>query len=468
MTGKPARQRLRGLADVLLFGLGAKGVGFVVPIVIAAAFGVSNKTDGFFLALAMASALTTIWGLTVEQFSVPLLAEVAGTSIVAGRIKWLTRRALAGAVGSHIVVGAALVAYLDITKPKSSHDALLCYLLLAPQVIASAWGAVRSAFLISRAQFRWSAGSVALRAIGVLFLVLVIPHSSGVLALAAGYSLGEIARSCVLAIVAHGFFAREHSPRGVIAPREGTLGRAGHQLGSMAIVGMATVAERSIAATLGIGAISRLEYASKIFYIPSVVFDTNFVSFFLGEWAHLAAAHRHRELRRDVFFASSLVFAVACLIAAFVLIYRRTLVHLVLARGAFPLSETSRVASLVGILIVALPFYSAAMLLAGASVALHENRLIMHVSLVKVGLRVGGAAILSLMLGLTGVAVAFVASHIAEFVFLLVRLPSVLRDHELAPSPDAPNSLISMRDPSQAVLTTDSLSGLGGASAEPP
>jgi putative peptidoglycan lipid II flippase len=229
----------------------------------------------------------------------------------------------------------------------------------------------------------------------------------------------------------------------------------------MAVVGVASVVERSIAATLGIGAISRLEYASKIFYIPSVVFDTNFVSFFLGEWSQLTAAGHYRALRRDLLRASALVFTGSCVIAGLVLTYRLPLVHLVLARGAFPLSETSRVASVVGVLILALPFYCAAMLLAGAAVALGENRLVMHVALVKVGIRSGGAALLAIPLGLQGIALAFVASHAAECVLYLARIVPVFRNRDAIAAGDiSTGSRRPLQPATTAIITADGLTNV--------
>lgn len=446
-------KRLRSLADTLVFGLFGKAVGFFIPIAVAASFGISRGTDGFFLAFAVGSALVAVWSQALEQFCVPLLAEVEGRATVAARKRWIYRRTLPASAATWIIAGLGLALYLVLAVPPALRTtALVAYGLLAPQVVCAAAGAVASAYLISRGGFRWSAGSTVLRAIGVLLLVWLAPRALGLAALSLGYSVGELLRTSVLWLAGRRFSKREGAEVGSAVPRAGTTGRGVHQLGAMALLGVAPVTERSVAATLAVGAVSRLEYATKLFYVPSAIFDTNLVSVFLSDWSRLVARHEYRELHRDARRMVTLILVLATTMSGGIVAFREPLVRLALRHGSFPAGEAPVIASLLAVLIVAFPFASAGMLAGGAFVALGENRFLFRVSLLKMVLRSIASIALSRWLGVYGIAIAFVATHIVELIVLLAHLGPTLRRFDRGHAVPAPALVSAAPEPTAIAL----------------
>lgn len=418
-----ARPRARGLVESVGFGFLGKATGFLVPIVVAAGFGVSRQTDGLFLAMAVVQSLVLVWGAVVEQVGVPLLAEVAGRNASLAREGWIRRRAVVGAIASWIVAGGALAGWLTLTARATLGDTMLFYALLGPQLWIAAAVAPAAAFLVARGEYRWSALSSGLRALGVLCLYLVAPRALGLVAIAAGYSAGELLRAMVLHVRAGKRRALEPVPGTVpVDPAAGTAGRGAHQLAGNAMAGVGPVVERSIAASLGAGAVTRLDYASKLFYVPSMLFDLNTTSVFLSEWSRIVAAGEWDRLRHDVRVTIARVLALATAIAVVVVLAREPIVRLLLARGAFAPSEVAPVAHLLAVLMAAFPFSAAGVLLAGAYVALGESRFFFGVSAAKMAFRLSAAVTLGPWLGVTGLAIAFVGTHVLECGIFLLNL----------------------------------------------
>lgn len=424
------RARLLGIGEVLVFGLVAKGLGFVVPLVLGASYGVTVATDAFFLAFAVAAAIIAVWQQSVEQFAVPLMTAVRGPLVATGRMRWVRHRTLVGAAGTWLAVTALLAWTVSNRGSEFRTLALGSALILLLQVLAAAWGAPHSALLISRSEFRWVTGSLILRAVGVLVAIAAFPRASGILAVAAGYALGELARTLVLVRRSVSVLRTEADVSGDAEPPPGTMGRAGAQLSSMALMGLPPIAERAVAAAIGVGMVSRLEFATKLFYAPAVVFDANLMAVYLAQWSRMVSDRRLDALLADVRRSMGQLLLLSTLVATGVWLLREPLVRILLARGAFPASEIAPVAHLLGILLVALPFSVAGMLGANALVALGENRLIFAVSLMKVAVRSAGAFGLARLVGLDGVAGAFAFAHVLETGIYFVVLPRRIGTHQ--------------------------------------
>jgi putative peptidoglycan lipid II flippase len=203
----------------------------------------------------------------------------------------------------------------------------------------------------------------------------------------------------------------------VTIPRE-TVARGLWQLGSVALLGVAPLIERSLAALVAPGGVTMLEYASKLFYIAATVFDTNFAAVFIRGWAVEARERRWTALQRDLRRWVGAVAVGATIIAVALIVVRTPVVHVVLARGQFGSNDIGRVAPLFAILLLAYPFAAIAMLLSGLVVALHETRLLFQVSVLKMVVRSVAALVLGLHWGLAGIAAALLCTHVAECAYL--------------------------------------------------
>jgi len=184
--------RRHGLIDAVTFGLAGKAAGFIVPLAVAARYGISGDTDALYLAMAVTQLLVAVFAQGLEQYLIPFFVHAPDSGAARSRLRWSTTRgviaAAAGwALGVPLVwlLASQTASRVGVTLP------LTIYLVLAPQVMAAAVGACRSSCLMSRGDFRWPAASVGLRAAGVLTAMLVAPAGAGIVPLAVGFSAGE-------------------------------------------------------------------------------------------------------------------------------------------------------------------------------------------------------------------------------------------------------------------------------------
>lgn len=405
--------------DSVSFGLIGKAAGFLVPIAVAARYGISADTDALYLAMAVTQLLVTVFSQGLEQYLIPFYVQAGGESDSRTRLRWATLRALIAAMGAW-VAGLPLI-WLLATHAAAAMGIrlpLLLYLLLAPQVVAAAFTACRSSYLMAHGDFRWPPASIGLRAAGVLGAIALAPAGSGIAPLAIGFSAGELLRALALALLTHRQLRAQPAFTTTSAIPPGSLRRGLWQLGSVALLGVAPLIERSLAALLAPGGVTTLEYASKLFYVAATIFDTNFAAVFVRTWAVEVRDQRWRLLGQDVRRWVTFVGLSAVVVAVIAVFAREPIVHLTLARGQFTARDSHAVASLFAILMLAYPFAAVGMLLGGLVVALHETRALFQVSALKMAVRGAAALGLGTLAGLPGIAAALVIMHATEVGFL--------------------------------------------------
>lgn len=413
------RGRRHSLIDAVTFGLAGKAAGFIVPLAVAARYGISGDTDALYLAMAVTQLLVAVFAQGLEQYLIPFFVHAPDPATARRRLRWATLRGTIAAAAGW-VLGAPLV-WLLATRTASHVGVALpltIYLVLAPQIIAAAIGACRSSCLMSRGDFRWPAASVGLRAVGVLTAMLVAPTGAGIVPLAIGFSAGEWLRVALLDLLLRRHLRAEMPSVGIDIIPPGTIRRGLWQLSSVALLGVAPLIERSLAALVAPGGVTTLEYASKLFYVFATIFDTNFVAVFVRSWAEAVREKRWLALAGDVRRWLVLIASGAAAIAIVVILGREPIVHAALARGRFSADDTRAVAPLFGVLMLAYPLAAAGMLLGGLTVALHQTRTLFEVNAIKMVVRSAAALILGWAFGLIGIVAAFALTHLVECAYL--------------------------------------------------
>jgi putative peptidoglycan lipid II flippase len=347
-------------------------------------------------------------------------------------------------------VGALLTGYAlgwlrPGAAPSAGRAALPMFWLMAPGVVAATVAAVYAGGLASTDEFRWPVGSLALRALGVFAAVAAFDRTLGIASVALGYAVGDLTRAAVLR---HVFLRRTRTaadaPPGAapgVVVAEGSIRRVGHQLGSMTILSTGALVERGIATGLGVGAVSALDYASKLFFVPSALFDSNVASVFLSTWSRLAAAGQWAVLRDDVRRTRRRVLAATSVIAAGAIAAREPVVRVVLGHGAFDAGDVTRVASIFGVFMLCFPLAVVGLLTERAIMAMGEQAFLLRSSMLKVAVRCAAATLLAPRLGAVGIAAGLLAVHGVESVLHLWVLPRRYRARLAEETTTAPHPL---------------------------
>lgn len=395
----------------------ARAPAFLIPILIAAVFGSGQETDAYFIAYSAVLLLGGTLGQGVEQAIVPFAAReihrpdgspgryvdaAARSSAAAGLVAWL--------VGLPMLVGLA--------APPLRRMILEYAICLTPLALAWCAAAAFSGALVSQWRIARATGSMLWRGAGALSGLALVPLGGGLRGVALGLGVGEVSRVWWL----------RRTLGGVLPAHQGTspeslrdLARAAAaQVGASAAIGAAPVVERLFAASLGIGAVSHLEYAVRLLSVAAVLFDGALVPLMLARWTSHVTTTGAAPARRDVLRVLGKGLGLAAGIAVVVALFATPLVHLVLEHGRFTPADARTVATVLRALTLAYVANMGASLLERYYIALMRNRTLAALSVGRAAVRLGTVWLLLRGQGLLAFPIGFAVSEWTYLVILFL------------------------------------------------
>jgi peptidoglycan biosynthesis protein MviN/MurJ (putative lipid II flippase) len=392
----------------------ARAPAFLVPILIAAIFGSGQRTDAYFIAYSAVLLLGGTLGQGVEQATVPFAAREmhrAGGS---------ARRYLDAA--ARMNAGAGLAAWLvclpilaGLAVPELRHAILVYALCFTPLTLAWCAAAPFSGALVARGQIARATGSLLWRGAGALAGVALVPLGGGLWGVALGLGAGEVGRVWWLRRA----LARELPSHQGAHPESlhGLARAASAQAGAGAAIGAAPLVERLLAATLGVGAVSDLEYAMRLLSVAGVLFDGALVPLILARWTNQITTTGVPPSRREVLRVLGKGLVLAAGIAAVLALSAGRLVPLVLGHGRFTAADAVAVARVLQALSIAYVANMGASLVERRYVALTRNRTLAALSVGRAALRLLTVWLSLQSKGLLAFPIGFAVS---EWTYLLI------------------------------------------------
>lgn len=273
-----------------VLGSFGKGVGFLIPFFVATWFGVSAETDVFFFAYGLIIFLATIFSPVIESIIVPFIAEA--------RAKGEDVGAFIGKILGMSAVGLSVLSlvFLIVIKPilavitSFSSDGLdLTFLILlesAPLVVLLVWTSVLAGTLNAYKVFGIPALSPAFRAVVTLGFIFAFKDKIGVSAIALGYVVGEIFRLFVLfGLLRRLKLFRIKLSLGWEEKFREFFKTSSYQIISMSLVAFTPIVDKTMASWLQPGDVSLLEYADRLFFIPSNLLSMGLLTVLLSKWS---------------------------------------------------------------------------------------------------------------------------------------------------------------------------------------
>jgi putative peptidoglycan lipid II flippase len=399
----------------------ARAPGLLIPILIAAYYGAGPKTDAYFIVYSTALFIGGTAAQGIEVAIVPFAAR-AITSGSQGARRFLDGTAFraSAAAGLAWLVGVPIAVW--VSQEGLQHEVASYGALFAPLVILWNASSVYSGGLVSQDAIGLAIGSAAWRGAGGILAVVLAPADAGLGAVPIGLAGGELARAWWLrdrllkrVPETAGMLQTGSPPFGPAATAQVLAGAAGGSVG---------VAERFLAATLGSGAVSHLEYASKLLVIPGLVFDGALAPLLLARWSHSVAARGEVPARAEVVRVLGKGMGVALAIAALIYAFAGDAVQLFLHHGRFMDADAIAVSSLLRVLALGYVGSMGAVLLERYYLARAKNRLLAALSVARLLLRVSTALLLLPRFGLLAFGFGFAAAEYGYLTALLVSLPS--------------------------------------------
>ena len=403
----------------------AKFMGAAKAVVLARVFGSGAALDSYLLAFLAPSFLADVFCGSLVPVLIPKLIELecwegqAKAVDLYGRVLRRSFRLSCGAAAV-LATGAAIVATLGAGSARLNlHLIGVLILLMTPILPLSAVATVWRAVLNSQRRFAVPALTVTLTPAVIILFILLAGKSHGVWILAAGTSLASLAEVVVLGM------GLRSAGFPILPPqrqREFSLLEFRNEYGYLAAVtamsaGTAFIGQ-SMAAALGIGNVSLLNYGTRLAGVLIAIGPAALSVTILPRFSRMVAARDWERLKQSLWRILSVSVLVAGVGAALLIVFSIPIVRLTLQRGAFTAADTRVVASVQAYSLLQLPFIVGITILMRILSALKANYALLPFSSAALVLSTALNYALMARYGVAGIALATSLAQALLFVAL--------------------------------------------------
>jgi putative peptidoglycan lipid II flippase len=335
-----------------------RSIGFFIPFLIAAWYGVGSETDAFFFAYGIIFFLTFIFASVIGSVIMPFIAEARGNNEDIGKF-----------VGSLLVLSFLLMlilslafaltgpTFLKLTTGFDERQLKLVYLLCLetlPVGLFVVWASLLSGVLNSYQAFAKPLISMGVRSLVIILFIFLLKDFLGIHAIPAAYIVGEAIRSIYL------YFLMPVLLKSKViwmVPDRRILGffkAMVVMVMAMTLVGFNTIFNKTLASWLNPGSVSILEYANRIYYIPLTFMGEGLYVVLLSHWTKRIYLQGSSSLRGDVVKALKTIFWITVPTAIIFYFYRFEITALIYDRGVFPKALLPELSDIVGMYAICL------------------------------------------------------------------------------------------------------------------
>ena len=391
-----------------------KLAGTAKSVVAARYFGAGDALDCYLIAFLIPSFLSDVLAGAINPALVPSLIDAAerngNGSAQAVYAHALYRGTLLLTLTGCVALACAhtllrvLGSGFSASKLSLAHTLMIAMLPILP---LSAIGVVWRSVLNAQGRFIAAAVSPVLTPLVIIAFLVIAAGKYGVLALAAGTTIGGIAELCLLA-----FALRSANIPPFPSWRSGRVPDTSlrQQYGSIVVSNLALggsgIVNQSMAAMLGPGSVSVLALGSRAVSLLLTIGPTALMVAILPRLAKMTALDQWFGLRRTVRNSMLLSMAALAMVSVILFVFSKPVEQLVFQRGEFSAADTLAVAHLQALLVLQLPFVMGSAILMRVIVLLKLRKVLIYVSISSVLLTVGLNEVFTKHHGVAGIAIA--------------------------------------------------------------
>jgi putative peptidoglycan lipid II flippase len=435
-------------ATILVAGLSTLVIAITLlkEILIAHCLGTSDALDAFYVAFLLPRFLISIITSSGNAAFIPTYLEVQRregieaarrlfSSFVVSSLVLLCLLSFALAIAQRWVF--PVIAY-GFAPNKLALTRLLFFILLVSTCL-SGLNAVWRAVLNAHERFALTAIAPIASPVVIAVLLITSRPTSRVYALTFGSVLGTVGE---LVIAGYGLRGREIP----LIPRwhglNPALKRAFAQtwpatVGSL-LMGSTVLVDQAMAASLGPGSVSALNYANKILSLVLAIGLASLSTAILPAFSQQTAGSDWSSMRAVLSTYRRGMLLVASVLTVLLVAFSRPIVGLILQGGAFSAEDADLVARVQMLLVVQLPFYATGILYVNAIQALKRNQVLMWGTLISVSLNATLNYLFMKVLGLPGIALSTSVVYAVSFFYLGFMLERVIKEREADMTSEAP------------------------------
>lgn len=375
---------------VFVFLLLGKIVQFLKELVVAQEIGVSPVLDAYILALLFITSLVIFIFQPFAFAFIPIFIRLKKYSLDKANIFFTKVVFLAAILG---VVGFFLQFYLvekwlPFLASGLSEEYLLLtksfFFQLSPFYFFTMLSSLFGAYLNALNKNILYTIYPAFPALFVLLGFLFIPTELPVYQLVYGFNIGSFVGLCLLVWTCYrnGYYPQINwyldKATKICVQQWIPL------IFASVLMGFTTLIDKNMAATLGAGSVSQLEYGSKLFTIFSAFAITGLTTILFPYFSEKVAQKDYAGILVFIKNTVRLFLLPLLLITGLVFFYADYLVQLVFERGAFTAEDTSIVADVMRFYIIGFPFLTFAIIGVRLVNSLQLNKLIVAFSFISI------------------------------------------------------------------------------------
>ena len=411
---------------LLLTGLGmiVRASGAVKEILFARAFGVSAHTDAFVLAVVYATFLPTVLGGSISTALIAERARNAAEGIADLRTlsAWVVAVACVCGVCVYALAPWVMATFFSLSGEELARASAYSR-VLSPLGFAMVLSLAMAGLLNSQKQFYIAGISALATPVFTMIGILALAPAWGVEAAAWGMVAGALAEVAVLGARIHGQRRTLFAPirSAAVIARERIFWRSVGVLSfAAAVAAVSPVIDQIFLAKLDTGAISNLNYASKVNSLLIGLFGTAFGAAIYPYLSDHAARRDLPNLKRLTWKLALVVVPASAATSLIVYVFSYEIVSVLFARGNFTDAAALEVSAIQQIFALQLVFYVAGLMAMRVLNAAGAAKYVLVISCVGVVANALFDWLFYESLGARGIALASVLTSVVSLVVSLL------------------------------------------------
>lgn len=394
----------------------------------ARAFGVSDSVDAYFIAFLVAAFFGDTLAGSLNSALVPTFIEVREIE-GRGNAERLYQNVMAGAVLLMTTVAILLLATAQLTlRPFASHFdadkfALTCKLfrIMLPAMPLAALASVWRSVLNSDGRFALPAmvpGATA--GVSILFLLLYA-RTWGVYSLAAGTLVGAVLEAGLLALM---MMQRGHALLPQWTGRSTALDQVLTQywpvVAGVVLLGGAPLIDQAIAAMLGSGSVSALQYGTRVTVVLLAVGPSAVSTAILPHFSKLIITRDSSELWRSLRSYAAIILAVTIPAIIVLIAMSEFIVRVFFEHGHFTDAATGVVTSVQRFSLLQIPSAMVMALVLRLISSMKVNQLLFRAAVLFGVLNLSLDLLFIRWMGISGIALSSAIVQLVTVIYLIV------------------------------------------------
>ncbi len=403
-----------------------KFVAFIKEAVVARFFGLSREMDAFVIAYSVVSFLVGILISTIQASLIPWLCGLDDRKAPT-RDKMvnqaLTITVLVATVFAFALFLSAdwLITLVGYALPEQSHH-------LAAELVkvfsVSLFFVVINAFFHSilqkRKHFLITGLTPVFTPLAVVMSIVLFTDDYGIYTLAVGAVGGAITETSILLLLLTrlGACPRLTRPR-ISADLRNLMSQSWVMIVGAALMGSTLLVDRSMASTLGVGAVSALAYASRVPSLIDSLGATAIATAVLPYFSDMVSRKDWTACRQHLKVYAWVLFLVSFPVMLALVYASGDIVRLIFQRGEFTAQDTALVSSVQQMYLLAIPPFIIGMVAVRMLSALSMNYVLTLINISNVIINVALNIILRKRFGAAGIALSTVFVYLNSTFFCL-------------------------------------------------